>query len=56
MCYFYAPRGFTMDFKNKEVLTEFTKYLKEYFVERGFDVIVEREDNDWCRLVIRWMD
>ncbi|MGM9834416.1 MAG: lipid II:glycine glycyltransferase FemX [Bacilli bacterium] len=30
MCYFYCPRGFTMDFSNKKVLTEFTNCLKEY--------------------------
>lgn len=30
MCYFYSPRGFTMDFKNKEVLAEFTKCLKDF--------------------------
>jgi len=30
MCYFYAPRGFTMDFNNKEVLSEFTSELKKY--------------------------
>lgn len=30
MCYFYCPRGFTMDFSNKKILSEFTKHLKEY--------------------------
>lgn len=30
MCYFYCPRGYTMDFSNKEVLTEFTNHLKEF--------------------------
>ena len=29
MCYFYAPRGYTMDFSNKQVLEEFTKELKK---------------------------
>lgn len=33
MCYFYAPRGFTMDFSNKEILSEFTKHLKNYLKE-----------------------
>ena len=35
MCYFYAPRGFTMDFKNEKTLKEFTKYLKEYLKEEN---------------------
>ena len=35
MCYFYSPRGFTMDFNNKEVLTEFTKELKKYLKEEN---------------------
>ena len=30
MCYFYVPRGFTLDYSNKEVVAEFTKHLKEY--------------------------
>ena len=30
MCYFYSPRGFTMDFSDKKILTEFTKELKNY--------------------------
>lgn len=30
MSYFYSPRGFTMDFSNKEVLKEFTKGLKDF--------------------------
>ena len=44
--------GYLYDFSSNCSL----EYLKEYFVERGFDVIVEKEDHDWCRLVIRWMD
>lgn len=28
--YFYVPRGFIIDYQNKELLKEFTKYLKEY--------------------------
>jgi lipid II:glycine glycyltransferase (peptidoglycan interpeptide bridge formation enzyme) len=35
MCYFYAPRGFTMDFKNNNILTEFTKHLKDYLKEEN---------------------
>ena len=30
MCYFYSPRGFTMDFTNKKILTEFTNGLKNF--------------------------
>lgn len=30
MCYFYCPRGFTMDFKNNQVLKCFTEGLKEF--------------------------
>lgn len=32
------------------------EHFKEYFEERGFDVLVERDINDWCRLTIRWID
>ena len=35
MCYFYAPRGFTMDFSDKAVLKEFTTSLKEYLKEEN---------------------
>ena len=35
MCYFYAPRGFTMNFNDKDVLTEFTKHLKDYLKEEN---------------------
>lgn len=28
LCYFYAPRGFLIDFTNKDILNEFTKQLK----------------------------
>ncbi len=30
MCYYYSPRGFTMDFSNKELLKTFTEELKKY--------------------------
>jgi lipid II:glycine glycyltransferase (peptidoglycan interpeptide bridge formation enzyme) len=35
MCYFYSPRGFTVDFTNKKVLSEFTKGLKNYLKEEN---------------------
>ena len=35
MCYFYAPRGFTMDFTNTKVLNEFTNKLKDYLKEEN---------------------
>lgn len=30
MCYFYSPRGFTLNFSNKKILNEFTKHLKNF--------------------------
>lgn len=30
MCYYYCPRGFTMDFHNNEILKNFTNGLKDY--------------------------
>lgn len=30
MCYFYSPRGFIIDFKDTQLLTTFTNYLKQY--------------------------
>lgn len=35
MCYFYASRGYTMDFSNNAVLTEFTKGLKNFLKEEN---------------------
>lgn len=35
MCYFYAPRGFTMDFRDNKVLEEFTKGLKKFLKEEN---------------------
>ena len=35
MCYFYCPRGFTMDFTNKENITAFTNELKKFLVEEN---------------------
>ena len=35
MCYFYAPRGFTIDFNNENILKEFTKHLKNYLKEEN---------------------
>lgn len=30
LCYFYAPRGFVLDYSNIELLKEFTTYIKSY--------------------------
>lgn len=30
MCYFYCPRGYTINFDDKKILTEFTNKLKEF--------------------------
>lgn len=35
MCYFYCPRGFTMDFNNQKVLKTFTEELKKYLKEQN---------------------
>lgn len=35
MCYFYAPRGYTIDFDNEEILTEFTNEIKKYLKEQN---------------------
>lgn len=35
MCYFYAPRGFTMNFEDNKVLSEFTNGLKNYLKEEN---------------------
>lgn len=35
MCYFYCPRGFTMDYSNKETLTAFTNELKKFLKEEN---------------------
>ena len=35
MCYFYAPRGFTMNFEDNKLLTEFTNGLKNYLKEEN---------------------
>lgn len=48
---FYAPRGFLLDYKDKEVLKEFTKQLKEYAKEEHaifikIDPYVEYKEHD----------
>ena len=32
---FYSPRGFLIDYKNKKLLTEFTKQIKEYLKKKN---------------------
>ena len=47
--YYYSPRGFVIDFENKELLTNFTNYLKKYikskkgiFLKIDPDVIIKK--------------
>lgn len=35
MCYFYVPRGFTLDYTDKNILTEFTNHLKQFLKEEN---------------------
>lgn len=42
--YFYCPRGFVIDYKNKELVTLFTKYLKKYSIEKN--ILFLRMDPD----------
>ena len=35
LSYFYVPRGYTMDYTNKEVLKEFTEKIKEFIKEQN---------------------
>ena len=51
--YFYCPRGYVIDYDNKELLKEFTEYLKQYvkkykaiFIKIDPDIIYHEEDND----------
>ena len=51
--YFYSPRGFVIDFSNKELLKEFTQSVKEYakkhkviFIKIDPDIIYRKEDNN----------
>lgn len=35
MCYFYAPRGFILDFNNTKILKEFTEKLKQFLTKEN---------------------
>jgi len=35
MCYFYVPRGFTLDYTQKNILTSFTEELKKFLKEEN---------------------
>lgn len=39
MKYGYAPRGFLLDYYDNEILTSFTKKIKEFFLKRAFAFI-----------------
>ncbi len=50
--YFYSPRGFVIDFKDKELLKEFVDKMKEYtkkyksiFIKIDPDIIYRKENN-----------
>lgn len=58
MCYFYIPRGFILDYNNKELLKIFTKELKKYakkcnavFIKIDPDLIYNKWDKDGNILV-----
>lgn len=51
-CYFYAPRGFLIDYNSEAYLKAFTSYLKEYskkkkaiFFKIDPDIVYNKEDN-----------
>lgn len=49
--YGYSPRGFIADYKNKEVIAEFTKYLREFMKKKKiiyikFDPDIPYQDID----------
>lgn len=51
MCYFYAPRGFILDYNNENILREFTEKLKKFskqkkaiFFKIDPDIIYNNED------------
>ena len=53
LSYFYIPRGYTIDYNNKDLLKEFTNYIKEYakskkaiFIKIDPDMIYHSEDNN----------
>ena len=39
MKYGYAPRGFLIDYSDHELLTDFTKKIKDFFFKKGFAFI-----------------
>ncbi len=58
LCYFYAPRGFILDYSNKEIVTEFTTKLKDYskkkkaiFFKIDPDIIYNSEDTLGNKLI-----
>lgn len=47
-----GDNGCCYDFPSDSSIDRF----KEYFEEKGFNVLVEKGINDWCRLTIKWID
>ena len=53
LCYFYAPRGFVLDFKNKELVRTMTKKVIEYI--KGKKAIFLKIDPDIIKTSINYL-
>lgn len=58
MCYFYAPRGFILDYNNENILREFTEKLKKFskqkkaiFFKIDPDIIYNNEDINGNKII-----
>lgn len=57
LCYYYCPRGYLLDFNNQEILTEFTKGMKEFlkstnaiYVKINPEIMYQEIDKDGKRI------
>ena len=57
LCYYYCPRGYLLDFNNQEILTEFTKGMKEFlkstnaiYVKINPEIMYQEIDKDGNRI------